>query len=312
MVLVYAKLSGGLGNQLFIIFSCIGTALRDNAEFVLDGSYDNSSSVHATYARKTYWESPIFLNLKNLMAKNYDITNCSVFNENNDYKINTIPNVKDCKKETLILVGYLQCLNFFNNYADKIASMLGIYELQSRQKERFPHILNMVTCCMHFRLGDYKKYEYKHPIMPLEYFKKSLCFLLEKLNNTKLCVLWVCHKPDKKYVKEEYISKLCVLFPDVKFEELPSSDNDYEELLLMSLCDHFIISNSTFSWWAAYFCLHENKIICYPSTWYGYIIKNSISNNQNKSRMFPKTWKKINFDINLKPVCKKFKIKVIQ
>jgi hypothetical protein len=44
---------------------------------------------------------------------------------------------------------------------------------------------------------------------------------------------------------------------------------DCEALWLLSLCDHFIISNSTFSWWGAWLSRSDNKIVISPSTWFG-------------------------------------------
>lgn len=309
MPIVHTRVSGGLGNQLFIIYSCIATALRDNADFVIDGTYDSNKLVDETHVRKTYWDTPMFEKVKKY-AKNasyHELQFSTVFNEKLKYHETTIPNTNEYIKKTLFLMGYLQCPYFFDEYAYKITSMLCIDELQRKQQLRFPK-LQTNTCAMHFRLGDYKEQQYKHPVMPLEYYKNALEYMLEKTHK-KLIVLWCCHNPDKKEVKEEYISKLNTLFPQVTFQELPSSETEYEELLLMSLCDHFIIPNSTFSWWSAYLCKNKDKIVCYPEVWYGHSVNDSITNEENKKRMFPPLWHQISFDITIPDVPEQLKPK---
>lgn len=48
----------------------------------------------------------------------------------------------------------------------------------------------------------------------------------------------------------------------VLFEE--GENTIYEKLYMMSLCTHFVLSNSTFSWWAQYLSQSEEKIVVTP------------------------------------------------
>jgi hypothetical protein len=74
------------------------------------------------------------------------------------------------------------------------------------------------------------------------------------------------------------------------FIQYPCSLNDWQQLLLMSLCNHNIIANSSYSWWGAYLNDNLNKIVCYPSIYF------ASSYAKSTIDLFPKNWIEIKAD----------------
>ena len=64
-------------------------------------------------------------------------------------------------------------------------------------------------------------------------------------------------------------------------------DQAFADLWLMSHCRHFIIANSTFSWWGAWLSKHEDKIIIAPG------FKNKGKMSWGFSGLLPESWIKI-------------------
>ena len=60
-----------------------------------------------------------------------------------------------------------------------------------------------------------------------------------------------------------------------------SDELAHNKLGIMKACRHFIISNSTFSWWAQYLGEYDNKIVISPTKWY---------NNKFESPLIDKDW----------------------
>ena len=307
---IYSVLTGGLGNQLFVIYTCMGKAIYENVEYFFIGEYDKNKG-NISLHRKTYWETPIFKNISNHVRKFEDLNVYSLIEESKIGYVTELPSLKYCNdKNIMLLNGYWQCYLFFDKYNKEINNVLGISKITYNLKSKLPST-NKVLCSMHFRIGDYKKIQKRHPIMPLEYYKNALNHIVEH-EKRDIMVLWYCHSPDITHVNNEYIVKLSSMFEQIEFkkldkldkldkmdklDKLDKLDNAYEELLLVSLCNHNIIANSTFSWWSAYLNNNANKIVCYPETWYGNnITNNEITNEQNKTRMFPKQWIKITFN----------------
>ena len=71
----------------------------------------------------------------------------------------------------------------------------------------------------------------------------------------------------KYWVFSDDIPYCKTIFP--KTFNFISGHSDIEDFFLMTLCNNFIIANSTFSWWAAWLSKSENKKIVAPKRWFG-------------------------------------------
>ena len=121
--------------------------------------------------------------------------------------------------------------------------------------------------------------------MSYEYYKKSLDYILNYIDYNPN-VLYFCEDQDIDEVNET-IKKLSVEYPSIQFLRAPNILNDWQQLLLMSACRNNIIANSSFSWWSAYINNYSDKLVCYPSTWFGPAC------DKETTDLFPPYWIKI-------------------
>jgi len=118
------------------------------------------------------------------------------------------------------------------------------------------------TVSIHVRRGDYISNPYaseQHNIVTMDYYHKALSYLTSKIPKENLKVY--IFSDDIDWVKENLI----LVGYDIEY--VAGHIHDYEELHLMSLCDHNIIANSSFSWWGAWLNRNPEKIVIAPEKW---------------------------------------------
>ena len=131
-----------------------------------------------------------------------------------------------------------------------------IEEEYYEMKNKFNY--NCPTCLIHVRRGDYLMYPDVHPVCSEEYYSKSIDIVNEMVPNVK----YILFSDDLQYVNNWKLIK------NNNYEIIKETD-PIKTLILMSLCNHFILANSTLSLCAYFLRSTKDSLLLGPSKWFG-------------------------------------------
>lgn len=271
--MITIELMGGLGNQLFQIFALISYSMQNKSSF-----YIEDKPIAIGSRKVQYWDNI----LSNIGRFRKPLRNSTYAIKEKGFHYTPLTNMKD-KNDDVKMVGYFQSYKYFhNNYTDILKYM----KLDDKRKD-YNNIYDFqYTISLHFRVGDYKNLTEHHPLMPAQYYINALQYIITSTDRSNWQILYFCEDEDIEYVNEQ-INIIKESLPDLSFIKIESEYKDWEQMIIMSLCKHNIIANSSFSWWGAYFN-NDEHIVCYPKTWFG-----PAQGQKNMNDMFPGSWTKI-------------------
>lgn len=167
---------------------------------------------------------------------------------------------KNFKAKKKYLLGYFESSKYFDDIRDILLKEFTPKKAPlSKNKKLYDYIQSGESVCITIRRGDYvsnPSYKKNHYICTPEYFIETMKIMKQKVKNAKFVVF----SDDVEWCRKN------IEFPgEVMFES--GDDPVWEKLRLMYSCKHFIISNSTFSWWAQYLSRNDKKIVIAPSRW---------------------------------------------
>jgi len=283
--MISCNLHGGLGNQLFQIYTTIAYASQTNKKFFFLNVKELKSCLTDRY---TYWDS--FLKRLKPFLTDFELINKDnlLIIREKEFTYDPLPlPLSISEKKTKILQGYFQSYKYFDDYLQTINRLLKIDDIKVDLTNKYRKLINDdLPVSMHFRLGDYKKKPEHYLILSIDYYKVALNYIL--LTNSVTKVLYFCEEQDLEDVKTT-ISILETEFSNIKFLRADPELEDWEQLILMSLCRNNIIANSTFSWWAGYLNIYRQKKVVYPATWFG----PKLQKTHDTMDLFPADWTKI-------------------
>jgi hypothetical protein len=153
-------------------------------------------------------------------------------------------------------VGYWQASQYLDNVAKILHNELTVQCSPNKQnRETIERIESTQSVSIHVRRGDYEEYGWT---LSEQYYREAVRRIAEQYDSPQFFVF----SDDIPWIQNNLNLGVGVHYVD---------HNDiatcYEDLRLMTRCEHNIIANSTFSWWGAWLNENNNKSVLCPPTW---------------------------------------------
>jgi hypothetical protein len=127
-------------------------------------------------------------------------------------------------------------------------------ETVARNRELMKEIAATNSISIHLREGDYLKAGF--PLCGKEYYQKAMAYIEARVEHPRYYVF----SDNIAYAKGVIEEK-----ENVRFIDHNQGKASFRDMQLMSLCQHNIIANSSFSFWAAYLNKNSEKQVVVPN-----------------------------------------------
>lgn len=297
---IIVRLKGGIGNQLFMYSAARRLAMINNQELLLDHISGFSNDVQykqynqldhfnilcrkATSKERLEPFSIFRRSLKKIY--NYFLP----FNKRNYIKQDSLyfdRRILDLKiRHKLYFEGYFQSEDYFKDVEFQIRKDLKIKpprddlnnKFASRIKKNFPAVAVHLRFFQKYKNNEdninysinlAEKYYYNAILIMNNLFPNAHYFIFSDRPKEARNIIQVFGKP--------------ITFVNHNVGDVAA----YADLWLMTHCQHFIIANSTFSWWGAWLSNNPKKIVIAPK------INNNSNDSWRSPKLLPKLWIKI-------------------
>jgi len=268
--MVIVKIFAGLGNQMFQ-YAFAKSLQKKGYEVKIDLAFDdtnitNPSQIFNSFGIDKYnidlpvcskrdrkkFKTNIPKFLRKIVGYKSKIIRERGFNYNSSY-LNP--------EDENYMIGFFQSEKYFKNIR---SLLLKEFTIQGDTSNYYKTLAKKITntncsCSIHIRRGDYlsDRYVKTHHVCDLEYFIRAISVVESKY----LDVVFFVFSDDINWAQSKF-KKENLVFID--------GDNRYpqEDMHLMSLCKHNILSNSSYSWWGAWLNQNESKEIFIPKKWF--------------------------------------------
>ncbi len=251
MKAVYIAVKGGLGNQLFQ--AALGIVLERTlgvTAYFLTDSYGTD-----THGRSYLLDS--FASLRDRRATLADVPGVKLLTEEAlaplapEQRIERIAAILG-SEERLALDGYWQDERYWGDSADAVRARL-VPDVGPQTRAAGERIRALGAIGIHVRRGDYGH----HGLARVEYFLRALQAIRDETGVS--LAFYATDEPNFCRYEFRGVKDLVALpgNPLVPFDDF----------FLLSCCRHFVVSNSSFSWWAAFLGERPGSIVYAPQPW---------------------------------------------
>ncbi len=274
--MITVRLSGGMGNQMFEYACARALALRNNTDLTLDLTYllDRTPRffLQPHFVFREY-DLDIFSlpeTVKKVQKKYppligplliaFDLFYRAIFKpKGTERHFQFDPNILSLGPD-VYLDGKWQSEKYFAEYRDVIRDDFKQKDSLSPLSQKLAdEISSKIALCVHVRRGDFLKLKHFNTTDET-YFARGVA---EVTKNVAIDSIYV-FSDDIEWCRQNLSFAVPTTFVGSEYSGLRGREQFY----LMSKCAHFVIPNSTFSWWAAWLANNPNKIVVAPKKWF--------------------------------------------
>jgi Glycosyl transferase family 11 len=275
---IIARLHDGLGNQLFIYAAARAIAEARGAELLLDshsgfardrkyGAISQLShfAIAAAFAPMQLCYPPPFgrqiRDLQISASRHLPLAHRFVIREADFEAVMAGAPLRS----TVRLEGYWQSERYFASIAPKIRDELQVISpLSHRSMELMAEIAQTNSVGLHIRQRRGAHHDHDKPPptatpqLPFSYYEEAIARVVAQVDQPN----FFCFGDNPDWIRERWKFPYPVHFVDHN----RTQEVAYEDLALMSACNHFIVGNSTFSWWGAWLSRNAEKYVVAPAS----------------------------------------------
>lgn len=160
----------------------------------------------------------------------------------------------------ILMAGFYQNPLFVNCIHKTLQGLIKHYETLGVQNDKLISFLKEKTSVsIHVRRGDYLSIAEYNAFDSSKYYMDAVSYIKSICDNP----IFIVFSNDLDWVKSNL-----ALGGDTIYVDWNKGEESYKDMILMSTCNHNIIANSSFSWWAAWLNAHTDKTVVAPKQWF--------------------------------------------
>jgi hypothetical protein len=273
--MIVVRLKGGMGNQLFQyafgkrVAAQLGTEVQFDLSSLLDRS--KKDMVFRNYDLDIFHVAAPFLQSPDYLQFIYKLKSSSVgrwqrrrAEKGRTYiretQFHVLPELIASPKDNALYDGWWQSERYFEAIGEELRKDLQFKDdLLEESKTLSKQIQSTNAICLNVRRTDFLKTPDLNTTN-LDYFLKAAEYIAERIEQPHFFVF----SDDMAWCEKNIQLPHPTVY--VGHEHKGRKFGNY--LRLMSQCDHFIIPNSSFAWWAIWLNGNRKKIVVAPKHWF--------------------------------------------